>query len=426
VSGTIRKAAKAIVLNGVDKDTPGIAIDLVGDMKDIGEVYCSPKAAANILSFAAMTDAGAEISYDEKHGRFTMRPMGSENIYSFCRQDKPGCEGKFYVCDIRTMIAQNPTSHPQIDHAMVATVSENMQKYSKLEVESAGGARELLARMEYPSVDNAIDMIRGSDNMKVSERDFRVAHDIWGENVTSMRGKTKKKATAIADITVRTPVVQKQQVLSVDIMFVETVPSLVAVATPLDLVLAVSLKLADMDKAQRTASAVKEGLDSMMGTMIGQGCSVSAIFSDGEGAIRKLKTHLNMLGIELDISGAGGHVARIERKIQMIKERIRAHMTWRLPFTLAFLGIAMLILYCASRLNYQKSGVTGGCPREEFSGRRVDGKRDFRAAFGDYVVCTVPDTKNNMESCVTDDYVVLPTGNRTGSVKVYNIATQKS
>jgi hypothetical protein len=81
VSGTIRKAAKAIVLNGVDKDTPGITIDRVGDMKDIGEVYYSPKAAANILSFAAMTDAGAEISYDEKHGRFTMRPKGSENIY---------------------------------------------------------------------------------------------------------------------------------------------------------------------------------------------------------------------------------------------------------------------------------------------------------------------------------------------------------
>jgi Zinc knuckle len=133
VSGTIWKAARAIVLNGVDKDTPGIAIDLVGDMKDIGEVYYSPKATANILSFAAMTDAGAEISYDEKHGRFTMRPKGSENIYSFCRQDKPGCEGKFYVCDTRTMIAQKPTSHPQIDHAMVATVSENMQKYSKRE-----------------------------------------------------------------------------------------------------------------------------------------------------------------------------------------------------------------------------------------------------------------------------------------------------
>ena len=81
------------------------------------------------------------------------------------------------------------------------------------------------------------------------------------------------------------------------------------------------------------------------------------------------------MGIELDISGAGGHVARVERKIQMIKERARCHMTGRLPFTLTGLG--------------------------------------------------VPDTRNTMESRVTDGYVVLPTGNRTGSVNVYNIATQR-
>ena len=69
--------------------------------------------------------------------------------------------------------------------------------------------------------------------------------------------------------------------------------------------------------------------------------------------------------------------------------------------------------------------MTGNCPREEFSGRRVDGTRDFRAAFGDYAVCTVPETKNNMEARVTDGYVVLPTGNRAGSVKIYIILTQK-
>jgi hypothetical protein len=41
-------------------------------------------------------------------------------------------------------------------------MSDNMQKYSKREVESAGEARELLARTGYPSLENAIHMIRGS------------------------------------------------------------------------------------------------------------------------------------------------------------------------------------------------------------------------------------------------------------------------
>jgi hypothetical protein len=144
--------------------------------------------------------------------------------------DLPWSEGRFYVCDTRTMIAKTPTFHPKI------------------------------------------------------------AHDIWGKDVTSMRGKTKKKSTVVADLTIRVPIVQQQQVLSVDIMFVESIPSLIAVATPLDLVLAVSLKLTDMDKAQRTAAAVKEGLDNMVGTMSGQG-----YFSDGEGAVGKLKNHLNSM-----------------------------------------------------------------------------------------------------------------------------------
>jgi hypothetical protein len=87
--------------------------------------------------------------------------------------------------------------------------------------------------------------------------------------------------------------------------------------------------------------------------------------SDGEAAIGKLKPYLLALGIEIDISGAGGHVARVERKIQMMKERVRCHMTGRLPFTLTGLGISMLILFCVSRHNFQRSGSREGlCPRE--------------------------------------------------------------
>jgi hypothetical protein len=98
-------------------------------------------------------------------------------------------------------------------------------------------------------------MIRGGDNTKVTDRDFRVAHDIWEKDVTSMRGKTKKRSTAVADISI---------VLSVDIMFVDSISSLVAVATPLDLVLVVPLKSSDMGKSQRTAAAVLIGLDDMI------------------------------------------------------------------------------------------------------------------------------------------------------------------
>ena len=60
-----------------------------------------------------------------------------------------------------------------------------------------------------------------------------------------------------------------------------------------------------------------------------------------------------------------------------------------------------------------------------FSGRQTDGKMDFRAGFGEYAQCTVPNTNNSMEPRTEDCIVMLPTENRTGSVKMMSITTGK-
>ena len=115
----------------------------------------------------------------------------------------------------------------------------------------------------------------------------------------------------------------------------------------------------------------------------------------------------------------------IERRIRMIKERARADIAHKLPYNLTTLGIAMLVLFCVSRLNFQvsHSRVGGASPRELFSGRRVDGALDFRAGYGDCAQCTVANTDNSMAARTEDCVVVLPTGNRTGTVKMLSIAT---
>jgi hypothetical protein len=72
--------------------------------------------------------------------------------------------------------------------------------------------------------------------------------------------------------------------------------------------------------------------------------------SDGEGAIGKLVGELNSLGVEVDISGAGGHVPRVERRTQLLKERVRS-FTHYLPFTMCILVLCMCVLNVVSRLN---------------------------------------------------------------------------
>ena len=167
-------------------------------------------------------------------------------------------------------------------------------------------------------------------------------------------------------------------------MYLESTVIHIAVSTPLDMILAVSLIRLDTAKTSRAAAVVKPALCEMISILKSGNFLVHVIMSDKEGAIGKMRVDLMVLGIEVDVSAAGGHVARIERRIQMVKEKARAHICGRLPFTPNELCLNYLALYCVSRINCQLSGSRPGSlsPRELFSGRRVNGNLDFRVWSG--------------------------------------------
>ena len=62
-------------------------------------------------------------------------------------------------------------------------------------------------------------------------------------------------------------------------------------------------------------------------------------------------------------------------------------------------------------------------PLEEFSGRKLDAARDLRVNFGDYVHATVPDPNSSMAPRTQGCIALIPTGNSTGSVKMWCLAT---
>jgi Reverse transcriptase (RNA-dependent DNA polymerase)/Zinc knuckle len=421
----ISSTDRPIVVNGVQANAAGVRVDMVGILGDIGEVYYSRNASANILSMSGLVDSGAKVIYDQKRNRFTVQPKGSRNIYSFCRKNITGSENKFYVCDMKTMISNVPTTHPIVEDSLVTTVEHNMKKFTKREVIGARKARELLAKLGYPSVENAIAMLRDGTGFDVTPYDFQVADSIWGPDIASMIGKTTKAKSMVPDATLGAPILQQHQILVFDIMFIDQVSMLVAVAYPLDLTFGVTLDKSISGKASRNAESVKKAIDIIISTLLARNFKATVIYSDGEGAMGKLKPQLNKMGLEVDISGAGGHVSRIERKIRVIKERVRAHISGRLPFALNILGLSMLILFCISRLNYQHSSTRPGglTPREAFTGQRVAAEKDFRAAFGDSVIYTEPYTTSDMKSRIGQGIVYLPSGNRSGSVKCLNILT---
>ena len=434
----LRVSARTVTMHGVENNSNGVKVDLEGEFNEIGTVFVSEKASANILSFAAQVDSGAEMSYDSKFDRFIMKPAGSDNCYSFGRKNISGSEGRFYCCDVRTMIGKEPTLYPEPasfgispagakHRALIQTIDENMKHFSKKDITRAKEARDMIAKMGFPSVDNAIRMVKSGSGFTVTQDDFKRADSIWGKDIASMKGKTKKQTSARPDYTLVEKSSQTMQVLSIDIMFLERIPILIGVAHPLDFTLVTDLLTNQSGRSSRGAATVLKGIKYFLAVLASRGFSAPVIMSDGEGAIGALIDELRVLGIEIDISGAGGHVSRIERRIQVVKERVRAHMCHHLPFTLTNLGITMCAMYCVSRLNYEPSGtrVGGESSRSLFLGRNAVGTLDFRCAFGDYVQCTTPNTSNSMASRTEDCIVMLPSGNRTGSVKVMSLATGK-
>ena len=92
-----------------------------------------------------------------------------------------------------------------------------------------------------------------------------------------------------------------------------------------------------------------------------------------------MKDELGGLGVVVDTCGPGQHVPVIERKIQDVKTRVRAHVN-TLPYVMTKLLLTMCVLFCISRLNMQPSRTStlSISPVEQFTGRKVDAAKDLR------------------------------------------------
>ena len=258
----------------------------------------------------------------------------------------------------------------------------------------------------------------GINNCSVTARDVQTAEVIYGESMASLKGRTKKRASVISSVQVMPRVTQVQQVLSVDIFFVKGLAFLLGVMTPLGLSQCRYIE-------SKGSGEIANGIRSFLGSAKSKGFDCTVLKSDGEGGVEAMREELHMLGVIVEIAGPGQHVPVVERMIQTIKQRVRAH-EGTLPFVMPKTILMWCVIFCVSRVNLQPSATREDrtSPNEQFTGVKLDAKRDLRCRFGDYVQATVAMTDNTMAARTQGCVALFPTGNMTGSVKMFCLGTK--
>jgi hypothetical protein len=110
-------------------------------------------------------------------------------------------------------------------------------------------------------------------------------------------------------------------------------------------------------QGQRSAAPVVKALEEHLNKYRRK--DIFAILSDREGAIGKLRDQLMQRGIIINVSAAGVHVPVVERKITVIKERVRGILA-TLPFSL----LKYLVAFAVSNLIPANTHVSGISPKQ--------------------------------------------------------------
>ena len=153
--------------------------------------------------------------------------------------------------------------------------------------------------------------------------------DIWGPDLGTLKGKTPSHQAQVEEEQPLLDNIQdRDQIMYIDIMFVNGNPFLIAVVKPLEYTMVNKLN-------NRANLTLWTSLESDIRHITKYGFSLNLVRVDGEGAINSVwfETKLATIGTALDTTGAGEAVTVVERKIRQIKERVRAVIN-TLPFRL--------------------------------------------------------------------------------------------
>jgi len=395
------------LLRGIHKvDTPlslhcnagTIKISEQGYLGDYPEpVWFHPDGIANILSLHNLT----------KHYKITMDSEADNNMTlhktdgtSLCF--KPSHNGLYHID------SQDVTNQESM-WMLLTTVKEQARGYTRRQLREAEEARRMQNIMMHPSdqqlKDSAIKHLR---NCPVTTESVRLAHDIFGPNLGSLKGKTVYRPSrhvraGVDPVPPDTLRRHRNVTLAIDIMFVNKIPFLVTVSRNIRFVTVTDL-------ANRQSTTVEKALHGVIKLYRHRGFGVTTILCDQEfECLRPTFPFLNTCG-------ADEHVPEIERMIRTIKERTRSTYV-SLPFRhIPQLMVKRLVansVFWWNALPANNGVSTVHSPRYLLIGNELTYDKHVQLEFGAYVQ-THEEHSNDMRHRTLGAVCLGPTGNAQG------------
>jgi len=362
--------------------------------------------AMSILSFAAIKKTGVPITYDQVKEYFIVHsPIQDIKFYQ---------RGDLYLADFRDFVTNRAIA--------AMTTQQREQLFDKAQVKRAQEAGTFIRSAGFPSEQAAINLVRSGNinNVPIEVQDIKNYFEIYGTPFASIRGKTTqdKHITKrdVYDDGLREQVTLQEQVS--DVMYVARKKFLISLLSPLQVIVVVPLASLSQEVLGR---ALQDHIDLVR--MFG--FNVRIVFVDPFKSLVALRDRIP--GVEVQPTGAGDHLPKLDIRIRRLKEMSRAVLS-SLDYKLPLSFVNQLVTFCVSRLNVQTTSSLVGTwsPRVRMTGRKVDFKKEYALTFGEYVEARNPQVISNSMAPRTDPCIALyPTLNVNGSWKLYNLRTKK-
>jgi hypothetical protein len=297
-----------------------------GYLEDFFRVYASANAKPNVLSLAEVEDMYS----------VTYIPGQMFTVHLPCRDVEFRRTGKLYIANFYSLL------HPK---AVLATVQNNEDLYTRAEVHKAKEAYEFLKCSGYPSPEEAIHLLQDGNVFglpNLSRQDIIRAYDIYGIPVAYVRGKTTRQAIARSVVDPEAIMKERAQVIFADVMHVDGFTFLISVVEPLQLTIQAPLEI-------ETADHLGLAQQGHLSLLRARGFQPTIVYVDPQSGFRALKNLFP--GVLIDDGGASDYVPKVDAKIKRIKElyhAVKNGLPWQLPVAL----VKHLVCYAVGRINY--------------------------------------------------------------------------